>query len=98
MNFEWDPDKARKNVLKHGIRFERALHIFSDPHILTIPDSNHSEEEEREISLGLEPIGQTLVVIHTTRGAGEFEITRLISARKADKVEAEYYYLRRSEP
>jgi uncharacterized DUF497 family protein len=47
LTFEWDPEKARTNLVKHGIAFEQAATIFGDPSSLTIPDPEHSEVEER---------------------------------------------------
>lgn len=96
MKFEWDDTKALKNLKKHYISFDQAALIFSDPYVMTIPDTDHSAQEEREISLGLIPDGSSLVVIHTTRIRLESEFIRIISARKADKSEELSYYLRRS--
>jgi uncharacterized DUF497 family protein len=42
LTFEWDPHKARTNLVKHGIAFEEAATIFGDPSSLTIPDPEHS--------------------------------------------------------
>ena len=52
MRFEWDPEKARRNVAKHGVSFEEAATAFGDPLSLTILDPDHSEEEDRFILLG----------------------------------------------
>ena len=52
MRFEWDPEKARRNVAKHGVSFEEAATAFGDPLSLTIFDPDHSEEEDRFILLG----------------------------------------------
>ncbi len=49
----------------------------------------------REISMGLEPIGNVIVVVHTTVISAEQEWTRLISARKASRTEAAMYFERR---
>jgi len=74
--FEWDEDKARKNILKHGISFDEACSAFEDPLSLTIPDPLHSEIEERMMLLGLSATGNLLVVTHTDRQ----ERVRIISA------------------
>jgi len=42
LTFEWDPHKARTNLVKHGIAFEQAATIFGDSSSLTIPDPDHS--------------------------------------------------------
>jgi uncharacterized DUF497 family protein len=50
--FEWDPDKARENLRKHGVGFDRAEEIILDLLALTIRDDEHSEDEERWMTLG----------------------------------------------
>ena len=44
--FEWDEDKARRNLAKHGVSFEEASTVFSDPFELMIHDPLHSEDED----------------------------------------------------
>ena len=85
--FEWDAEKARSNLKKHGISFEEAATIFNDPKIATISDPDHSENEERYVSIGRSVIMRLLSVIHTFRQEG----IRLISARKATKAEKKNY-------
>ncbi len=63
--FEWDPAKAKANVNKHGLDFERAAQVFRGPLALTIPDDKHSETEDRWITLGKEAQGQYVLVVHT---------------------------------
>ena len=90
--FEWDRTKARSNHRKHGISFDRAATIFLDPHMLSEYDEQHSEQEERWITMGVDHTGVVLVVCHTfeemTRDSA---IVRLISARKATKAEISQY-------
>lgn len=45
-DFEWDTGKAKSNVRKHKINFERATSVFLDQNILSIPDEEHSESEK----------------------------------------------------
>ena len=52
LNFEWDANKAKSNLGKHGISFEEASTIFGDPRSLTIPDPMHSDLENRFILSG----------------------------------------------
>jgi len=94
--FEWDPVKALRNARKHGVSFERAATVFLDPRALSILDDEHSEEEERWITLGLDPAGVLLAVCHTFREENEVgpdasAKIRLISARRADRREAAQY-------
>jgi hypothetical protein len=85
--FEWDDEKAESNLKKHDVSFEEAATIFNDPKIATISDPDHSEDEERYVSIGKSFIKRLLTVIHTYRK----ERIRLISARKASKAEKKKY-------
>jgi len=85
--FEWDEEKAQNNLKKHGVSFDEAATIFNDPKIATISDPDHSEDEERYVSIGKSVIMRLLSVIHTYRK----EKIRLISARKAIKAEKKNY-------
>jgi len=51
-NFEWDPGKAKQNLEKHKIRFERATEIFLDPFAVSIYDEDHSTDEDRWVTMG----------------------------------------------
>ena len=91
-DFEWYPKKARGNIRKHKIRFERATTIFRDPNLLSIPDEEHSKMEERWITIGLDESGVILVLSHTfLRVEGKASTIRLISARRATKQETKQY-------
>ena len=90
--FEWDPAKARQNAKKHRITFERGSTVFLDPNALSLFDDQHSEEEERWITLGLDETGVLLVLSHTYHEETENSArVRLISARKATKNEKKQY-------
>ena len=80
MRFEWDPQKAKQNLKKHGVSFEEALTVFFDPLSATFDDPDHSVDEYREITVGLSSRGRLLVVAHTERE----ESLRIISARPAN--------------
>lgn len=90
IRFEWDENKARTNQSKHGVSFEEAQTVFYDEQALVIDDPEHSEEEDRFIILGLSKKANLLVVCHCYRASDT--VIRLISARKATKTEANYYY------
>ena len=94
--FEWDPAKALRNAREHGLSFERASTVFLDPRAMSIFDDEHSEKEERWITLGLDRAGALLVVCHTFREEKQSDREasariRLISARRADRKEAAQY-------
>lgn len=87
MEFEWNPDKAKLNLEKHGISFQEATTVFNDPLSVTFPDPDHSIGENRYVIIGVSQFGQLLVVSHTDRG----EKVRIISARKATQQEKRFY-------
>ncbi len=90
--FDWDPQKARRNLKEHRVSFERAATIFLDPLALSEIDQEHSLKESRWTTLGLDRTGMLLVVSHTFRNETESSAQiRLISARKATKNEAKQY-------
>ncbi len=68
LEFEWDDDKAGKNLKKHNVSFEEASTVFGDPLALTIHDPLHSEKEDRFITLGESHRRRLLVVVSTDRG------------------------------
>ena len=88
LRFEWDPQKAKRNLKKHGISFEEAATVFGDALSMTIADPLHSTVEQRWVTLGLTHRERLVVVVHTNRGS----TIRLISARKATRREKRTYY------
>lgn len=91
MHFEWDEDKNRKNVRKHGISFRDAVFAFADPYALNIPDDEHCNGEDRWVLLGMIADGRLLLVVHTDPRDG---VIRLISARSATRNERAAYAAR----
>jgi uncharacterized protein len=87
MIFEWDPVEATANIKKHRVRFEEAASVFLDPLALTFPDPDHSEKEDREISIGCSAKRRVLLVAHTARAG----VIRIISARRATRREQKHY-------
>jgi len=85
MDYEWDSNKARANLRKHGIDFADAVGVFEDELALTIDDEH--PEEERFITIGMDTLGRILTVIYTWRG----EVIRIISAREATARERKQY-------
>ena len=85
--FEWDPKKAKRNLKKHGVSFEEASTIFDDPDFISFLDDEHSEDEDRQITIGLSNKARLLMAAHTERK----KLIRIISARKATKSEEEFY-------
>ena len=90
--FEWDPVKAKANLRKHGVDFERGAQVFRDPLALTIPDEGHSESEVRWVTLGKDMKGRYLLVVHTFEQlADERGRIRMISARPPTTAEIRAY-------
>lgn len=90
-NFDWDVQKAKSNINKHGISFNLAADVFLDERQLTIYDEEHSDTEDRWITLGKTKNGTLLVVSHTfTEDSDSIQI-RLISARHFTKREQRQY-------
>jgi uncharacterized protein len=87
MKFTWDKRKALANLAKHGVLFEDAATVFGDALAATIADPDHSVNEARFVTMGLDAQGRLLVVCHTE----ELETIRIISARLADKKERKTY-------
>ena len=87
MEFEWNADKARRNLAKHGVAFSEAATVFGDPLAITFFDPGHSDDEDRYLTFGHSTEGRLLVVSHTDRG----NRNRIISARVATRREKKIY-------
>ncbi len=87
MDFEWDDAKAESNEQKHGVSFVEAMTIFADTLSLTGYDPDHSDDEDRYVTMGLSATGRLLIVAHTDRD----QKVRLISARQASRAERRDY-------
>lgn len=91
-NFEWDPIKARINQDNHGVAFDEAATVFKDSNAVSIFDPDHSETEERWITLGISKKGRLVIVNHTFIENSKDTVTiRIISSRKATKKEIKTY-------
>ena len=89
LHFEWDEQKAKANIKKHGISFDEAKTVFSDEHARLISDPDHSDDEERFVLLGYNSGLKLLVVCHCYRV--DDRVIRIISARKATRHESAIY-------
>jgi uncharacterized protein len=92
LSFEWDSKKAASNAAKHGVSFEEAQTVFSDPHALVISDPDHSILVNRFILMGMSANLRVLVVVHCLRKQGS--MIRIISARRAGTKEKQPYLAR----
>jgi uncharacterized DUF497 family protein len=87
MKFEWDARKAAANLAKHGISFEEATTVFSDPLYVDFYDPRHSQAEHRYIIIGESKEGRILILSYTEQN----ETIRLISARRLTRREQTDY-------
>lgn len=88
MRFEWDPGKAENNIRKHDVSFDEAVTVFKDPLAFIFDDKDHSEEEHREIIIGMSALRRMLLVCFVERVQ---DIVRIISARPATRQEIKDY-------
>lgn len=87
MIFRWDPRKAASNLKKHGVDFREAATVFNDSLSTTFRDLDHSEREQRFLTIGQSIGGRVLVIAHTE----ESDNIRIISARLATRREQSFY-------
>jgi len=90
IRFEWDTEKEKLNVEKHGVTFEEAESVFYDEQAIQFYDDEHSEWEDRFLMLGLSVKLKLLLVCHCFREKDS--VIRIISARKATKAESRHYW------
>lgn len=87
IEFEWDREKAKANARKHRLGFAEAATVFRDPLAITIFDPDHSENEDRYITIGMSDHDRAVLVAHTDRG----ERIRIVSARELTRSERKDY-------
>jgi hypothetical protein len=83
IRFEWDPEKDKRNLRTHGVSFAEAVTVFHDLLSATFDDPEHSEGEQRFITVGMSARERLIIVAHTERA----NTIRIISARRATKHE-----------
>ena len=87
LEFEWEPDKAAKNLSKHKVSFQEAATVFADESGATVYDPDHSETEDRFLTIGYSNRRRLLIVSHTDRD----NRIRIISARTLNPYERRQY-------
>ncbi|HYY94026.1 MAG TPA: BrnT family toxin [Pyrinomonadaceae bacterium] len=87
MRFEWDDEKARINLKKHGISFGEATEVFDDPNVVEAEDAEHSVEEARFVIIGYST-RRLLFVVFAERRA---DVIGIISARPPTAAERRAY-------
>jgi len=87
MEFQWDPNKAEKNIRRHQASSAEAATVFGNPLSMTFYDPDHSIDEDRYITVGLSRLGKLLVISHVDQGTR----IRIISVQRATRREREFY-------
>ena len=85
--FEWDEGNIDKSHEKHGITPKEAEELFVSEDLYVQPDTQHSQDEERFIAVGIIRGEKHLFVVFALRG----DKIRIISARKMHKQEVKKY-------
>lgn len=92
LHISWDPVKARSNRNKHRVTFEQAATALNDPLAASVRDEDHSENEERWVTLGRTAGRMLIVVVHTYHEVSvDAANVRIISARRAGTRERRQY-------
>jgi uncharacterized DUF497 family protein len=84
MGFEYDPEKSAENKRKHGVDFEEAQALWSDPALLEIPA--RVSDEPRWVVIGKMIEKHWSAVIARRDGS-----VRIISVRRSRDEEVEIY-------
>lgn len=87
LKFEWEPGKAATNLRKHSVSFQEAATVFGDETGATVYDPDHSDAEDRFLTIGYSNRGRLLIVSHTDRG----DRIRIIRARTLKPTEQRQY-------
>ncbi len=87
--FDWDENKNRINLEKHGITFEEASTVFFDDRAILFDGPEHSIDEDRFLLLGMSETAKVCIVCHCYRESDT--VIRIISARQATRKEEQRY-------
>ena len=87
--FDWDENKNRINLEKHGITFEETSTVFFDDRAILFDDPEHSIDEDRFLLLGMSETAKVCIVCHCYRESDT--VIRIISARQATRKEEQIY-------
>ena len=96
IEFEWDDAKALANLRKHDVDFFEAMSLFADPLTITDFDDEHSDDEDRFVSVGRSAPGRLLLAVHTfaevvIEGEAPYSFLPIISAREPTAHERRRY-------
>lgn len=90
IHFSWDDNKAKSNLVKHGIGFDEAIQVFLDEYMYSSQDRIENGEMRWQ-TIGKVANQMVVLVAHTWFDDSGQECIRIISARKATKKEKQRY-------
>jgi uncharacterized protein len=88
LEFEWHNAKADANLRAHGVSFDLAKTVFTDPFAIERLDDREDYGEARFVMIGLAEGNILLFVAYSERE----ERIRIISARRATQDEQDDYF------
>jgi uncharacterized protein len=89
VRFTWDSKKAARNLRRHGVSFEEAATVLSDPNRVELADTDNAQGDARMDVIGFSSEVRLLFVV--VFEVEEDELMRVISARRATPHEAKRY-------
>jgi hypothetical protein len=90
LEFEWHKAKAEANLCAHGVSFDLAKTVFSEPFAIERLDDREDYGEARFVMIGMAEGNVLLFVAYTERKNNE--CIRIISARRATQDEQDDYF------
>ncbi len=87
IDFDWDKANSEKNDHKHGVFYKEAEEVFTNDDLIIVPDTRHSQHEERHYVYGLTNENRRLLIAFTVRN----HKVRVITARNMSKKERAWY-------
>jgi uncharacterized DUF497 family protein len=94
LRFEWNKEKEIANIRKHGIEFNEAQTVFYDENAIEFYDEEHSLKEVRYLIMGVSSRLRILLTSYCVIEKADEDIIRIISSRKATKMEQKVYFER----
>lgn len=87
MRFEWDEQKRRSNILKHGFDFRDAWKVFNFPMLVAL-DDRRDYGEDRWIGIGMLET-RVVVVVFTERSENTIRIISMMKAVTDERIRYE---------
>ena len=91
IEFTWRPEKAKSNLKKHGISFETPIQVFTDPFRFILDDCEDEAGELRLHAIGHAGSQLLVLLVFIDRSEDGQDVFHIISARKANSYEEQFY-------